>query len=84
MILWISSILLAVCGIPQAFKTWKEGHARGMSMIMLQAWLWGEVGLLYAFSDKYGIDWAMVTNYGLNICSILFILRYKIFPRESA
>lgn len=36
---WLSTLCLAVSGIPQAIKTWKDGHARGLSFGMV--FLWG-------------------------------------------
>lgn len=77
---WIGSILLAICGLPQAIKSYKEGHAYDVSWIFLLLWLGGEIALLIDRFPKH--DWALVLNYIANIAFISIILKYKIKPRR--
>lgn len=76
---WIGSIALALCGAPQAYKSWKTGHAYDISWIFLALWGIGEIALLIDRIPKQ--DWALVVNYLCNIAFIGIIFRYKIGPR---
>lgn len=77
---WISSILLAVCAIPQAIHSLKEGHADGMSIIFLWAWFLGEIsGVIYV---TYLCNIPLIFNYLANLVALSVIVWYKHFPRE--
>jgi len=77
---WMSSILLAVCAIPQAVQSLKEGHSNGMSTLFLWGWLIGEIlGAIYVI---YLFNIPLIFNYLANIIALLIIVRYKHFPRK--
>ncbi len=78
---WIGGLLLAVCGIPQAWKSYKEGHSTGISWAFLWMWFWGEVFVLIYVFPQY--LWPLILNYGLNIIIIGIILWYKFRPRND-
>lgn len=78
---YIASLLFAFCGLPQAIKCWKEGHARGVSSLMIGMWLGGEVLMTYYVIMKHGMDLPLLLNYVINTVFVLIILRYKIKER---
>lgn len=78
---WIGSLMLAVCGAPQALKSVREGHSRGISPAFLALWLGGELSYLYSTIAKFGpVSW-LVFNYVGNIVFVLVIIYYALFPR---
>lgn len=79
---WVGSFLLAICGIPQAWQSYKQGHSDGISSGLL--WLWG-VGeiltLLYVFHLQNA---ALILNYACNLASISVILYFKFYPSRTS
>ncbi len=78
---WVGGILLAICGVPQAYQSWKEGNSKGISWVFLWLWLAGEIMVLIYIFPKYLIP--LILNYGLNIIVISIIIWYKWFPRKK-
>jgi len=79
---WIGALAFTVCAWPQAIQCWQQGHARGISKILLWIWLAGEVAMLIATPLKLGwISWLMM-NYIGNTSALLVIMRYRFFPSE--
>lgn len=77
MIGWIGSALLAFCGIPQAYKSYKEGHSNGISWIFISMWTLGEIlTLVYILTEAF--SWPLVLNYSVNCVACLIILYYKL------
>jgi len=77
---WCGSILLAFCGAPQAFLSYRQGHSRGISWIFLISWLLGELlTLIYILSLG---NKPLLINYCFNVAFILIILYYKIWTRD--
>ena len=72
---WIGSILFAVCGIPQAVKSYKEKHSDGVSLSFILLWLFGEIfSLIYVMGKDLP---PILCNYVVNLVCIFIILRYK-------
>lgn len=38
---WLGGILLTFCGLPQAWKSYKDGHSYGINMYFIQMWFCG-------------------------------------------
>lgn len=77
---WIGSLLFAICAIPQAWQSWRDGHSRGISSGFLLLWFSGEVlTLLYVASTLKAAP--LILNYVANLTCLLIIIRYKIRPR---
>jgi uncharacterized protein with PQ loop repeat len=74
--------LFAGCGFPQAFYSWKQGHSRGISSLMLWMWFFGEVLAIIYVLGKIGIDKPLLFNYTLNLVFISIILKYKYLERK--
>lgn len=76
---WIGAVCFAICGLPQARECYQRGNAEGINLSFINLWFFGEVlTLYYILPDK---KWPLIFNYILNLICILFILRYKFFPR---
>lgn len=73
---WLSAILLALCGVPLAYRTVRDRHADGVDLWFLILWTLGEVlGLGYVLALG---SWPLVFNYLVNTIACLIILRYKL------
>lgn len=79
---WVGSILLAICGVPMAWRAIREGHAHGVAGGFLWLWYIGE--LMLTVYTAYLNEWALVFNYSINVIAVTVILRYKLWPRVDA
>lgn len=77
MIGWLGSILLSICGLPQAIQCVKQKHADGVNWCFLGFWGSGEVFTLWYILSKESLDFPLILNYGLNIIFISIIVYYK-------
>lgn len=82
---YISAFLFAFCGVPQAYKSWRDGNSAGMSALFLWMWLAGEVGMLaytiLAIELQPAIP--LLLNYVLNLIVLLVIMKYFYYPRQE-
>jgi uncharacterized protein with PQ loop repeat len=78
---WLGSICLAICGIPQAWMSYKDKHSHGISWAFLLLWAFGEVFALAYVYNK--LDAPLLLNYAVNIGIVGIILFYKIKPQTS-
>ena len=76
---WLGNLMLAVCAVPQAWASYKQGHSKGISSGMLLLWGVGTLLALPLQVDK-GIIQAIV-NYTFNLMMISIIVYYKLKPR---
>ena len=77
---WLGGIAFAVCAIPQAFQSWKDGHTQGLNWGFLGIWTVGEVCMTIYILPKG--DLPLIINYlGNGIC-LGIMLWYKLFPRK--
>lgn len=78
---FISTVCLALCGIPQAYECFKTGNAKGLSVLFLFFWFVGEIFLI-----PYSIylDWAIpiLINASINLIIVIIIFKYYYFPRK--
>lgn len=73
---WVGSICLAICGLPQVYKSWKTKRADDISMLFLILWGLGELlTLIYVFPT---FQLPLIFNYVTNIVLIGVIARYKL------
>jgi uncharacterized protein with PQ loop repeat len=77
---WIGSFCFAICGVPQAFKSYKDGHSDGISWSFLLLWLFGEIFTLIYVMPKGHLP--LIFNYLGNMFLVAIILYYKISPRS--
>jgi uncharacterized protein with PQ loop repeat len=79
---WIGASLLAFCGLPQAWKSYKDGHSDGISWLFVLMWLFGEVfGLIYILSVGAA---PIIFNYSLNLILVSVIVWFKMYPRKNS
>ena len=80
---WLSAFFLGICGLPQAWHSYKIGKADDISLVFLVTWILGEIfGAIYVlFFDK--IPLPLLVNYILNTIIIVVVLRYKLWPRKK-
>ena len=76
---WIGSLMLAVCAVPQAYKSYKEGHSEGLSWGLLTLWGAGELLTLAYVLPK--MDLPLIVNYLTNILLIGVMVKYKLYPK---
>jgi len=74
---WIGSALLAGCALPQAWKSFKDKHSKGISRSFIWTWTVGELFMFYYIVND-AFSWPLLFNYGINSVFCLIILWYKI------
>ena len=75
---WMGSICLAICGLPQAWQSFKEKNSDGISWGFLLLWAFGELfALAYVYPKS---DIPLLLNYFVNMLIVSIILFYKIRP----
>lgn len=77
---WIGGILLAFCGLPQAYESFKTKNSDGLTWSFLIMWGVGELFTIVYVIPKW--HWPLIFNYTANIIFIGIILYYKINPRR--
>jgi uncharacterized protein with PQ loop repeat len=80
---WIASIVFALCGAPQAYKSYKDGHTRGLSFGLLIMWSIGEILMLTYVALKYNTDYQLIINNILNLVILAIIWKYALWPRKK-
>jgi uncharacterized protein with PQ loop repeat len=78
---WLGSILLAICGVPQAWLSYKEKHSDGISWSFLLLWGFGEIFCLGYVYNK--LDLPLFVNYAINILIVGVMIYYKINPTRT-
>jgi len=78
---WLGSICLAICGIPQAWQSYKDKHSHGISWGFVLLWAFGEIFALAYVYDK--LDLPLLLNYATNILILAVILYFKIKPKTE-
>ena len=84
MIGYIGAALLAICALPQAIFSVKNGHSHGLSLLFLWSWFLGEVFMLYFVIDTVGPQGPLFWNYYINTVLVFIIVYYRHFPRKGA
>lgn len=75
---WIGSLLLAFCGLPQAWESWKTKSSAGLTWGFIGMWFMGELCTFAYIIPK--MDWPLLFNYSANIIFLIIIIYYKIRP----
>lgn len=78
---WLAGFFFAICGVPQAVKSFKDGHSEGLSNLFLFCWTAGEVLMIIYVIALHGFDGPLLFNYVGNLVVLAFIIWYKFFPR---
>lgn len=80
---WIGSIAFTFCAVPQAYKSYKDGHSDGLSLYYLLLWLIGEIFTIAYIFAKGDVPIPLVANYVGNLFVLSIILKYKFYPRKK-
>ena len=76
---WIGAVCFAVCGMPQALQSIKQGHSRGLNNIFLACWFFGEIfTIIYVWPKS---DFPLLVNYFVNLLFLVIMGYYKFFER---
>ena len=78
---FIGAALSAYSGIPQARRSYLQGHSRGVEPGLIVALLAGVSCFWVYVLGKYGYDWVLHTQHTITISTWLVILKYKYFER---
>lgn len=70
---WIGAILLATCGIPQAYKSIKTKRFEGLSLVFIMWWGFGELFTLWYITER-AFKWPLIFNYVINIIVVFIII----------
>ena len=81
MIGWIGSLAFGICGLPQALRCYKDGHADGLDLLFLILWTIGEVFTFYAVLQDAPVPY-LLANYSFNAVFLAVMWRYKLVPRR--
>jgi uncharacterized protein with PQ loop repeat len=77
---WLSSIAFGISAIPQAYKSYKDGHSNGISNGLLILWIFGELtGFIYSIGLMAP---PLMINYIANTVFISIIIWFKLKPRK--
>ena len=72
---WIGSLMLSICGLPQAIDSYRKKSSKGITWGFILLWLIGEIFLIiYLFHKK---EYPLLFNCGLNTVLASIILFYK-------
>lgn len=77
---WLSNMCFATAAIPQALKSIKQGHARGVSAGLLWLSFIGEIFAII-FHVLKDLPLPLLINYCVNMLSLTIILYYRYFGR---
>ena len=78
---YIGSLAYAICGLPQAIMSIKNGHSQGISRGYAFLSLAGSIlSLVYAFPRQ---DYILVLNFCANIIVWGIVLKYSYFERKK-
>ena len=79
---WLGTLFFALCGVPQAYKCFRQGNAYGISKIFIFMWLIGEICYIIATWISFGFVFWLMINYFCNVLFILIIIYYMICPKK--
>lgn len=78
---WMGAICLAVCGLPQAWESYKARNSEGISWSMLLLWGFGELlTFIYVFEQ---MNVPLITNIATNILAVSIMIWFKLFPEQK-
>lgn len=75
----IGATMLALCGLPQAVKSFQDKHSDGLSWGFLLMWGIGEILVLF-YVLMTSADLILITNYVVNLIIGGVIVYYKLRP----
>jgi uncharacterized protein with PQ loop repeat len=84
---WLGAFLLATCGLPQAWKTYRTKKCEDLSWVFILFWFGGEVlTLTYIILNNLKVgnfQPPLYFNYGLNIAILFYLIYAKMRYKQS-
>ena len=77
------AVAFALSGVPQAIKSWREGHSHGVAHGTVLLWLLGEAAMLAYAVGKYTSDLILMGNYAANFVVVGVIAWFKYRPHAQ-
>ena len=77
---WLGSIMLAMCGLPQAWESWKTKSSAGLTWGFILLWFTGEILTFVYIIPK--MDLPLLVNYSANIIFLIVIIYFKIWGKK--
>jgi len=77
---YIGSIMLAICGLPQAIESFKTKSSEGLTWGFILLWFFGELFTFAYIIPK--MDLPLLINYSANIIFLIIIIYYKVNPKR--
>lgn len=77
---YTSSLLLAICGLPTAILSIKNGNSRHIDSGLF--WIWYIAELLGIVYVVHLWNLPLILNYGFNVVFLSIICYYKLRPRN--
>ena len=75
---WLGTVFLVIRLLAQVLKTITEGHANGLSLLMILLWLGGAgCTLPYVVVTS---NYPVAVAHGVNVCACVILLYYKLYP----
>lgn len=79
---WIGNLMLAFCGMPQAYRSFKMKNSDGLEWSFLLLWTFGLFfAFCYALTKNDVLP--LLFNYFVSILFNLIIIYFKLFPKKS-
>lgn len=79
---FLGAALLAVCALPQAIQSIRQGNSDGLSEVFLICWYSGEL-FMFSYVLVYVPGFGpLFWNYFLNTILLTIIVYYRYFPRR--
>lgn len=79
---WIGTILLSSAGLPQLYKTLKDGHALGIHLYYLLFIFFGLISMIiYVMLTNHSIQ--LLFSYGFQLIVFSILLYKKKFPNKN-
>lgn len=79
----IATICFASSGLPQAIKSFRDGHSNGIANWSILLCVLRGISILLYIISLNKIDYLLLINYICNLGTILIVAKYKIWPRTS-
>ena len=79
----ISVFLFIAASLFQAFKSFGDGHSRGISHASIWSLLIGYTGMIFYVADNIGWDFLLMTSYFGQLACWLLIAKYKYLERKD-
>ena len=79
----IGSALLCLCGLPEAWSSFKNKNSDGLTSAFVVLWGIGEIFMLTYVLIEHPNDIPLLINYIISAFTISIISYFKFFPRRN-